>query len=284
LAIPFARAAIASYPDRLFDNEMLLDVIRDARVDLDLEPNTDPAEALLDWIEDRTRHRKKANAESKEIGRLAAKLDETLAALDEKKRALREIEEALESTGTELKKARSASAMRVETIEEETTPDPEKEATLRRLRNQVADLKAEIGEQQAERRQLRKLLGNERKKIQSLSESHAPAEKPHAAEEVATPEPAGKPILPEYTATFRKRLESLAPQLVAKAILAAGRFASQESAIWRQTKPLERLPEHYRIRIGLDHRMILHWQPGKTLRILDLIPRQDLESWIRRQG
>jgi hypothetical protein len=42
--------------------------------------------------------------------------------------------------------------------------------------------------------------------------------------------------------------------------------------------------EHYRIRLGLDDRMIVHWQPGKTLRILDLIPRQDLESWIRRQG
>jgi hypothetical protein len=30
--------------------------------------------------------------------------------------------------------------------------------------------------------------------------------------------------------------------------------------------------------------MIVHWQPGKVLEIVDVIPRQDLESWIRRQG
>jgi mRNA-degrading endonuclease RelE of RelBE toxin-antitoxin system len=90
--------------------------------------------------------------------------------------------------------------------------------------------------------------------------------------------------LPAYSDTFRKRLGSLAPPLAAKAILAAGRFASHEAAIWRHTKPLERLPEHYRIRLGLDYRLIVHWQPGKVLEIVDVIPRQDLESWIRRQG
>jgi hypothetical protein len=30
--------------------------------------------------------------------------------------------------------------------------------------------------------------------------------------------------------------------------------------------------------------MIVRWQPGKSLRILDVIPRQDLESWIKRHG
>jgi hypothetical protein len=54
LAIAFARAAIASNPDRYFDNAMLLEVIGDARVDLDLESGGDPAEGLFDWIEDRT--------------------------------------------------------------------------------------------------------------------------------------------------------------------------------------------------------------------------------------
>jgi hypothetical protein len=66
--------------------------------------------------------------------------------------------------------------------------------------------------------------------------------------------------------------------------LAAGRFAAHENTIWRQTKPIKRLPEHYRVRISLDYRMIVRWQPGKSLRILDVIPRQDLESWIKRHG
>ena len=89
LAIAFARAAIASNPDRHFDNEMLLDVIHDARVDLDLETGGDPAEALFDWIEDRTQLKEKGHAEDKEMERLTAKLNETLAALEEKRQALR---------------------------------------------------------------------------------------------------------------------------------------------------------------------------------------------------
>ncbi len=79
---------------------------------------------------------------------------------------------------------------------------------------------------------------------------------------------------------LHKRLDFLS----FKAILAAGRFAAHEQGVWRQTKTIERLPAHYRIRIGLDYRMIVLWQPGKALRILDLLPRQGLESWIRRHG
>ena len=284
LAIAFARAAIASNPDRHFDNEMLLDVIRDARVDLDLEPGGDPAEALFDWIEDRTQLKEKAHAENKEMERLTAKLNETLAALEEKKQALRETEQALGTAGAELEEARGSHTAGPQKFEAAAAFDAEKEAALRRLRDQVAGLKAEIGEQQTERRQLRKMLTNERKKLAELSQPDAPAERPGAAEEAAVVAPAGRPILPEYTDAFRKRLASLPPPLATKAILAAGRFAAHETAIWRQTKPLERLPEHYRIRLGLDYRLIVHWQPGKVLRILDVIPRQDLESWIRRQG
>ena len=96
--------------------------------------------------------------------------------------------------------------------------------------------------------------------------------------------PSGKPLVPEYTEAFRKTCESLPSTLAAKAILTAGRFAAHDNAIWRHTKPIQRLSEHYRIRIGLDYRMIVHWQPGKLLRIRDVIPRQDLESWIKRHG
>ncbi len=88
----------------------LLDAIRDARVDLDLQPDGDPAEALLDWIEERGPRREKVQAENEAMVRLADQLGATLAALDEKKRALRETEEALGAAGAELEKARGAAA------------------------------------------------------------------------------------------------------------------------------------------------------------------------------
>lgn len=72
LAIVFARAAIASNPDRMLDNDLLLGLVRDARVDLDLEPWSDPAQTLFDWIEDRTELKRKAQAENAEIKRLAS--------------------------------------------------------------------------------------------------------------------------------------------------------------------------------------------------------------------
>lgn len=74
---------------------MLFDTISDARVDLDLEPTGDPAEAPFDWIEARGQHDAQTRAENKEIKRLRDKLDETLVVLDDKKRTLRETETAL---------------------------------------------------------------------------------------------------------------------------------------------------------------------------------------------
>ena len=62
------------------------------------------------------------------------------------------------------------------------------------------------------------------------------------------------------------------------------RHSCLRDAIWRQTLPIKRLPEHYRIRISRDYRMIVRWLPGKLLHILDVIPRQGLESWINRHG
>ena len=285
MAIVFARAAIASNPDRELDNDLLLDIIRDARLDLDLEPWNDPAESLFDWIEDQTQRKEKAEAENEEVKRLSSRLEAARAALTEKKQALHEMEQTVKELGRKPEKTREPSLKDDASGQGlETTAHQDREETLQRLRVQVAGLKAEIGEQQEQRGQLRKMLEEERKKLAALSTQHAPVEQADPDEEAVIVAPSGKPTLPEYTDAFRKTCESLPPALAAKAILAAGRFAAHENAIWRQTKSIKRLPEHYRIRINLDYRMIVHWQPGKSLRILDVIPRQDLESWIKRHG
>ena len=168
--------------------------------------------------------------------------------------------------------------------EVETAAQQDREETLRRLRAKVTGLKAEIGEQQEQRGQLRKMLEEERKKHSALSVQSVPVEQADPEEEAVMEEPSGRPLLPEYADAFRKNCESLSPALAAKVILAAARFAAHDNTIWRQTKPIKRLPEHYRIRINLDYRMLVHWRPGKSLRILDIIPRQNLESWIKRHG
>ena len=285
LAIVFARAAIASHPDRELDNAVLLDLIRDARVDLDLEPRNDPAEALFEWIEHRAELREKTDAENEEIKRLSNRLESARAALAEKKQAVREMEQRVEALATKPEKIPEPGLKgAIRRSDPEIAGQPDREATLRRLRDQVAGLKAEISEQQAQRGRLRKLLADERKKRSAPPAQSAPLKPADPEAGAVSVTPSGKPLLPEYTEAFRKTCESLPSTLAAKAILTAGRFAAHDNAIWRQTKPIQRLSEHYRIRIGLDYRMIVHWQPGKLLRIRDVIPRQDLESWIKRHG
>jgi len=92
--------------------------------------------------------------------------------------------------GAQLEQARGSHTAGPQTFEAAAGSDAEKEAALRRLRDQVAGLKAEIGEQQTERRQLRKMLTNERKKLAELSQPDAPAEGPGAAEDAAIGAPA----------------------------------------------------------------------------------------------
>ncbi len=49
MSIVFSRAAISANPDRLFENGLLLDVIRGARADLGLNPWADPMEEYFEW-------------------------------------------------------------------------------------------------------------------------------------------------------------------------------------------------------------------------------------------
>jgi hypothetical protein len=285
LALVLARAAIASNPDQHLDNTMLLDMIHDTRLDLDLEPWNDPAESLFDWIEERTQRKEKAELENEEVKQLSSRLEAARAAFTEKKNALHEMEQTVKELGRKLEKECEPSLKDdVRLHDLDTVAQQDREKTLQRLRVQVASLKSEISDQHEQRGQLRKMLEEERKKLSSLSKRSAPAKQADPDEEAVIVAPSGKPTLPEYTDTFRKTCESLPPALAAKAILAVGRFGAHENAIWRQTKPIKRLPEHYRIRISLGYRMIVRWQPGKSLRILDVIPRQDLESWIKRHG
>ena len=289
LAIIFARAAIASHPDQHLDNAMLLDLIHDARLDLDLEPWNDPAESLFDWIEERTQLKQKTEIENEEIKRLSSKLDAARTALTEKKNALQKMEQAVKELGKKPEKDSKPSLEDNGRAHDLDTAayrdgDGDGDGTLQRLRAKVTSLKSEISEQHEQRGQLRKMLEEERKKLSTLSKQSALVEQADPTEEAVLVAPTGKPTLPKYTDAFRKTCESLPAALAAKAILSAGRFAAHETAIWKQTKPIKRLPQHYRIRISLDYRMIVRWQPGKSLCIIDVIPRQDLESWIKRHG
>jgi hypothetical protein len=284
MAVMFARAAIASHPDNVLDNSLLLDLIRGVRSDLDLDLWEDPVEELFDWIEDRARLERKTEFENAEIKRLSEKLEDARTDLNEKRQALSGMVQELSKSEKKLEKAQHLGAQNVQAAQDHDSGNHGKDEALQRLRRHVENQQAEIGEQQKQRADLRKQLAIERRKHAQEAPRKRETDEEAVAEENVVLEPSGRPLAPEYSDTFRKSCDSLPPRIASRAILAAGRFASHEPTIWQQTKPIQRLAERYRIRIHRDYRMIVHWKPGKSLHILDVIPRQDLVSWIKRHG
>jgi len=103
-------------------------------------------------------------------------------------------------------------------------------------------------------------------------------------------EPEHPPAVPdkvhvtEFTDAFRDSCENLPTALAIKAMKAAVGFATRDNAILRQTVAIERMPGHYRIRIGIHHRLIVRQTPGNGLQILEVIPRKELDTWIRQHA
>jgi hypothetical protein len=59
-------------------------------------------------------------------------------------------------------------------------------------------------------------------------------------------------------------------------------FAAREDGVLRQAKKLELIPDMFRIRIGRNYRLLVRQTTPQSLEALDLIPRGQLENWIRR--
>jgi hypothetical protein len=290
LGIILGRAVLIGGQEYI-DEELILERIRIARVALEVEPTGDVAESLIDWIEDRENLRAREQKESEEAKRVREQLRTMRKALDRKRGELEDQERELSRLGRELAEAEKARQEQGEEATpanpvEHSKPNQEREEMLARLRNQVNNLKAEIGEQQQERRRLRAQLAEERKRHDAATsqEGGEPAHPPEPEEVVESPRPMGKILVPEYANAFTKHCGGLPPQVAADALQAIGNFAAHEVGIWRKTKPLERLRDHYRMRIGIDYRLLFYWKAGEVLKVLDIIPRGELEAWIKRHG
>lgn len=286
LSLVFARAAIVSNPESYLDNQALLEVIHGIRIDLDINPWLDPAESLFQWQQHYEDEKKIVAVDSAIIEQLTGQLKTARASLKNKQNTLQEMEQEL------LSKSRQP----VEEPLHEQTPPPAKNdnrdanSTIERLRHKVSGLKAEISEQQTQRNQLRDALKKERIKTETLAQDSLTQNKESSEQQSGSGisdsevSPAGRPLIPAYNDTFIKACSTLDSKLTGRAMIAVGRFAGHDPEIWRQTKTIKRLNDHYRIRINRDYRLLLQWKAGKQLHILDLIPRQELEGWIKRHG
>lgn len=289
LSILFARAAILECPDRLLDNDLLIENIHQARIELGLPPWEDPADS---WVTEQEQEQDDQTQRSKQAEEADA-LRKQLAASRQKIRAAEKGLHDKEALLTELKQELEDAAAQKENkpvvSEEPHRPAQQpNQDTVTRLRHQIETLKAEIGNQQNKRQQLRRELDRERKQTQNAPSTKEPAKDTIGTEDSPIPERPEKPeqtlLIPDYHNHFRDACQRLPAATTSGAMKALTSFAVYDPAVWRNTRGIKQLPNIYRVRIGRNHRLLLSWIPGQSLTALDLIPRQDLESWIRRHA
>jgi hypothetical protein len=289
LSILVARAALQECPDRTFDNEFLIENVHQARVELGLSPWDDPIDTWAAEYE-QTREEQVRNSEQareteslrKQLAASREKIRRSEIGLREKEARLAELKNELETTAATTPPPSSSTAL------QSADPDlqPADSDTIKRLRRQIGNLKAEIGNQQQQRHQLRRELDRERRQAQ-LTEPTRNTANERADDEkdplLQCPDEAAQTLLiPEYHSNFRNACGQAPGATAAGAMKAITAFALYDPAVWRNARGIRQLPNIYRVRIGHSYRLLLSWIPGKSLTALDLIQRQDLESWIRR--
>jgi len=285
MSIVFARAAVIGRQEAFFDNEMLVEVIRKCRADLGHDPWEDPLEDIFDRILTKGDFDLQDEAKNTQIQKLNQKVSETSRLAAQRHRALKEKELELDRLVKRLEGDEKSTAFRQNAVKSAAPLSIVEKKTASDLHRQIDNLKAEINLQQHERRQLRKELREAQKKLR-LRESKktpiAPTDEQSAGREFeAAPK---KIMIPEFSAAYRRSCETAPSAVVAKSLQAAAGFAAHDKQIWRQTKGIETIPQIYRIRVGIHYRLMIRWEKEKNLEVLDLIPRAQLETWIRQRA
>ena len=286
LSILFARAAVSQCPDRVLDNETLVDVVHECRVDLGLDPWDDPIDEMVSESERvYEKHRneiKQVGIENDLRGELAVARDQAKASA----KKLRDAESDLKRMKKELADVERDKKKPVDApVLQKGGPSPEQRETMERLRRQIDNLKVEINNQQEQRRKLREQFEREQRETKRQAATAREEKSNDDDDLVEMPSKKERQLLiPEYKQGFRNAGKNIPAAVVGNALKAISGIASYDVAAWKNFRSIKQLTNIYRMRIGIHYRLLLKWIPGKELSALDLIPRQELETWIKRHN
>lgn len=281
--IMFFRTLVASYPERFLDIDVLIESVQKARIDLELDEIDDPGIEYWEMLSDSIEQNKQASKQLTENIELKNQLKDTQIKAGkiglELSRREKEIQK-LEKRKRDLEE--SASKEETNKTRQEDTVSADEE--IERLRRRSKNLQAELKHQQDTRQELRQQIRSSRVTISNLlkeKKGSDPVEKAasQAAGSRRLPETI---VVPEYLPNFRKQAEQLPAEIVAKALTAANGIVLNKPEVWKQTTSIETYDDLYRVRLGLQYRLMLRWKPGKFLHVLDIIPRNKLETWLKQ--
>ncbi len=285
LSIIFSRAAIVSAPDAMLDNETLLEMIHKCRTELDLDPWEDPIEGYVDWLLSKAETDIDENVKNREIEELNNKVSKAKRLASQRLNELRKKELELNDLSKKLKQEGEAKTYKPQVTEADVETSRRDKKTITKLRQRIDNLKVEISSGQQERRNLRKKIQDAQEKV--LAQQEHEDQKKDSAESERAIEYENVPkriLIPEFSGTFRRTCKSMPGPIVAKALKAISGFATHDRLIWRQTKVLEGLPGFFSIRVGIHHRLLIVWEREVRIEVLDLIQREQLDTWIKQNG
>lgn len=284
LSIVFARAYICANPDSALDVETLMESVRKSRAKIGIEAWDDPIEDYVEWWLHGDLEEIRDTDQSEKLNKLIKDAEAAREEARKKEKELRHKERELNDLSSRLEKEKKqAPQPEAGQIPQPIKPAVQEKDTIHRLRRRIDMLKAEIGAQQEVRRDLRNKLRSEREKSLKAAKIDRVLPEPMDTEAAPdTPKTIRRILVPEYSAPFCRACEIVPQPVAAKAIKAIGEFAAAHETIWRHTRPIKRIAEHYRIRIGKNYRALIYWKPEEKIKVLDLIPRKELETWIRK--
>ena len=202
---------------------------------------------------------------------------------DRERVARQKVESELRAARVELSRLRTELASRpepVDVVEEEDATEAdvslEEVQRLRRaLHREKAAHKAVHDERNALRLQLREL---------DSAVVDAPADAPQVPASTEPSEHEGgavqPPRVPVYEPAFLDALSSLPEHNQRGALELLGRMAAGRDDAFRLARPLRGMREVWRVRLQRSYRILFRME-GDTLRVLDIVHRQDLERRIR---
>ena len=269
LGILVARGTIPILPSATASR--VLDDILEARDTLNLPPD-DPIGDILD--------NRYAEHEADD-----AKLRAARQTLDAKAQEVRELKEKLDLQEQEIARHEQKRAA----AKASPAPAPE-EASLKAMRQKLAELKSALNERHHERNDLRRELQKAHTDLETLRQNAAPAAaaetEPDREEELLLPQDAPEvhPVrLIEFPKGFQQAL-AVFPRHVARAtIIMTGRLAAGEPAAFVGALRLKAVPNVMRQRIGSDYRLLFRLHPD-NLQVIDLINRKDLDRRLKTLG
>jgi hypothetical protein len=269
----------------IFDSHMLFEVLLETRDRLNLEP-TDPIQIAFDQ---RLEESIEAYGDSEVLREAHERLEIKNRELSEARSKLAMVEAELEKKEREDKPVKTVTTVPLEASLSEKLPAIAEESATRELRRSVALLKEELKERHTERNQLRQELNATLKDLEELRQKQTgpnqPEEPGNETENednfLEEPGPIGtQPLrVPQFSARFLESLDQSPLSVSRHAMSLIGRLAAGESSAFVGIKRLQSNREIVRQRLS-DYRLLFRLHP-KTIELLALIPRRDLERKIR---